>query len=1090
LTANAVRQASEPKPGIITFEVDSGASAHFVTTKTGLDGFDPTSSICVEVADQRSMLTSGKGHIANKVQDVHVAPDFGNNLLSVMSLYKDGLATIFHPRHGVLVARAEDLHIKCSEVLCKGRVEDDSFLIDIHTSPNVSASRSTHDPKPVPVTKTSYAAMAAKSKPTTTTIQVRDKAELWVRRLGYPSPSRVVKLVQNRANRIDLPASIAASDIPSKELDAYHEGKDHAHPHRDLGSKKSTSVPFQLVHMDVKVVNIESYGRAKYILVIVCDFTRWKTSLPLIHKYDVIPALERWHQQFVVPLGYKVSRIRCDNGGEQKSRLFDALLTRLGIRAEYTNPYSSASNGVAERAIQTIMTTSRAIRIGANLPKPAWAECARTATFLENRMPTRSNDGAKSPFELLYRRAPDLSILRTVGCRAFVFQHKPDRKALDPTSRRGIMLGYAENSPGYRILMDVRTGEIKETLHVTFVETVTGLPGTIESMPGPDADHSYMTPLAIDAPIPAPAEVDTIEIPKDQIPEDGIEAINPDSHVIIPQELLPHLDVDLRPKRQTRVPSRYADNNQLQRLALHRANAVKIKYSEAVQDPRLKISMLAELCHLFEAGAIKIADLPTGRRPIGVVWTHKFKHDENGKFTRAKSRLCPWGFQQVPGLDYNPDQISAPTLSVEGGMLLLAITVQRGMHSRLIDVDSAFSIAENKQEVYMKFPDGMAAIPGKALLLTHSINGTKQGAYDWHELAHTTLTELGFKSSLIDQCIYSRWRGEMLTLVGLYVDDFRIISDEVASLDSIESEFRRRFSVKVAKDSWWLGMKIEHDRENGKLELSQATTINDLLEKFGMRDCSPQWTPAAPGTKLIKTPDGIEDPEARGFPYREAVGSLLWLARTSRPDILYAVNQLGAHAINPNSSHVTAVRRVLRYLKGTKDLKMTLKKADNIILRAFVDADYAGEPEENDHPMRSLTGMIAYIHGVGPIYSQSSLQSTISRSTAEAEYRATATAGMFCSGFRQLLGELGFPQEAPSIIYNDNAACLIMAKNKSSGSNTRHVRLQYHFIRELVSEGEVKVEYCPTDRMIADIMTKALPKPRFEELRNVLMNNL
>jgi hypothetical protein len=162
------------------------------------------------------------------------------------------------------------------------------------------------------------------------------------------------------------------------------------------------------------------------------------------------------------------------------------------------------------------------------------------------------------------------------------------------------------------------------------------------------------------------------------------------------------------------------------------------------------------------------------------------------------------------------------------------------MHSRLIDVDSAFSIAENKQEVYMKFPDGMATIPGKALLLTHSINGTKQGAYDWHELAHTTLAEQGFKSSLIDQCIYSRWRGEMLTLVGLYVDDFRIIYDDVASLDSIEAEFRRRFSVKVAKDSWWLGMKIEHDRENGKLELSQAASITELLEKFGMRDCNPQ----------------------------------------------------------------------------------------------------------------------------------------------------------------------------------------------------------------------------------------------------------
>jgi hypothetical protein len=893
-----------------------------------------------------------------------------------------------------------------------------------------------------------------------------------------------MSLIQNRAaNRIDLPATIKESDIPSLRLDAYHEGKDNAHPHRDLEGKKSTTRPFQLIHMDVKVVNDQSYGKAKYLLLIVCDFTRWKVAIPINHKFDVIAHLERWHQQFVVPLGYKVSRIRCDNGGEQRSAVFDAFLTRMGIRAEYTNPHSSASNGVAERAIQTIMKTSRALRIGASLPKAAWAECARTATFLENRLPSRSNQG-KSSFELLYKRSPDLSVLRTVGCRAFVYNHKPTRTTLDPTARRGIMIGYAENTPGYRILMDTSTGVIRETMHATFVEGASYLPGRVESLPGPDAAHTYFLPIG-------PQDIATAAIPVPPVDNIGVEdQAEADAHIIVPQELLPHLDVSLRPRRTTHVPSRYGDNVQLQRLAQHRANAVKIKYAEAVRDPRLQSSMLAELCHLFEAGALKIADLPSDRHPIGVVWAHKFKHDEDGNYTRAKSRLCPWGFQQIPGIDYDPDHISAPTLSVEGAMLLLAITVQRGMYSRLIDVDSAFSIAENKQAVYMKFPDGMAAIPGKALLLAHSINGTKQGAYDWHELAHKTLTELGFKASVIDQCMYSRWDNGVLTLVGLFVDDFRIVSDDSTVLDSIEAGFRSRFSVKVAKESWWLGMKVEHDREKGTLELSQATTITNMLEKYGMKDCNPQWTPAAPGSKLEKSLPDTVDPEAKDFPYREAVGSLLWLARTSRPDILYAVNQLGAHAMNPNLSHVTAVRRVLRYLKGTKELKMTLRRGDNLILRAFVDADYAGEPELNDHPMRSLTGMVAYIHGIGPIYCQSSLQSTIARSTAEAEYRATATAGMFCSGFRQLLGELGFPQEGPTIIHNDNAACLAMVKNKSSGSNTRHIKLQFHFIRELVSEGEIRVDYCPTDRMIADIMTKALPKPKFEELRNVLMNQL
>jgi hypothetical protein len=423
-------------------------------------------------------------------------------------------------------------------------------------------------------------------------------------------------------------------------------------------------------------------------------------------------------------------------------------------------------------------------------------------------------------------------------------------------------------------------------------------------------------------------------------------------------------------------------------------------------------------------------------------------------------------------------------------MLLLAITVQRDMHSRLIDVDSAFSIPENHQEVFMKFPEGMIPQDGKALLLTHSINGTKQGAHDWHALAHQTLIDIGFKASLIDQCFYIKWTGAQLTIIGLYVDDFRVVSDNPANLDVIEIEFKKRFSVKVAKESWWLGMKVDHDREGGTIELSQEATIEALLEKHGMAQCNPQWTPADPGTKLVKTMDGVIDPAARLFPYREVVGSLLWLARTSRPDILYAVNQLGAHSHNPDSSHVKAAQRVLRYLKATKTLKMILRRTADLTLSVYVDADYAGEPEDNNHPMRSTTGMIGYIRGVGPVYSLSSLQSTIARSTSEAEYRATATAGVFSCGFRQLLEEAGFPQASPTTIYNDNASCLAMVKNKSSGSKSRHIMLQFHYIRELVEGKQVSVEYCPTEDMIADIMTKALPRPRFEKLRDILLTGL
>jgi KUP system potassium uptake protein len=140
--------------------------------------------------------------------------------------------------------------------------------------------------------------------------------------------------------------------------------------------------------------------------------------------------------------------------------------------------------------------------------------------------------------------------------------------------------------------------------------------------------------------------------------------------------------------------------------------------------------------------------------------------------------------------------------------------------------------------------------------------------------------------------------------------------------------------------------------------------------------------------------------------------------------------------------------------------------------------------------MRSITGMVAYIHGVGPIYSRSSLQTTISRSTAEAEYKAASTAAQFCSSFRQLLEEIGFPQTSPTTIHGDNQACLAIAGSKISGSNTRHIKLQYHYIRELILNKEVEMIYCPTEKMIADIMTKALAPAQFTYLKDILLNGM
>jgi hypothetical protein len=284
----------------------------------------------------------------------------------------------------------------------------------------------------------------------------------------------------------------------------------------------------------------------------------------------------------------------------------------------------------------------------------------------------------------------------------------------------------------------------------------------------------------------------------------------------------------------------------------------------------------------------------------------------------------------------------------------------------------------------------------------------------------------------------------------------------------------------------WNGMSIQHDRTSGVLTISMKQCIQDMIDEFGMTNCAIATTPAAPGSKLLK-PSSIATDDSASFPYRTAVGELLWLARTGRPDILYAVNQLTKFSHNWDSSHVTAAKRVMRYLKGTIDLKMVFKRSTDLECVIFADADLAGEPEENSFPMCSLSGLVAYMKGIGPFFCSVNLEKTISQSTAEAEYKTIGRGGKIAATVRQFLAELGFTQNKPTIIFNDNQAAIAIAKKPYCTSATRHMKIKYHYIRELIKDGSVKIEYIPTGEMIADIMTKALDRGLFEKFRGYLL---
>jgi hypothetical protein len=316
------------------------------------------------------------------------------------------------------------------------------------------------------------------------------------------------------------------------------------------------------------------------------------------------------------------------------------------------------------------------------------------------------------------------------------------------------------------------------------------------------------------------------------------------------------------------------------------------------------------------------------------------------------------------------------------------------------------------------------------------------------------------------------------------VDDFRIICDDEADLVEIELSLKSKFKMKTTAGNQWLGLKIDKSAES--IYISARAKIEQILDQFGMTNCRPYKTPVAPGTKLAK----LTQPTVHKFPYREAVGALLWLARTARPDIVYAVSELSKHCHAYGEEHITAVKRVMRYLKGTINLGVMYRKSQSLTLELFVDSNFGGEGPTAEKPMRSTTGFVLMAKGVGPIACISKLQATVAKSTAEAEYAAISDSVKQLQAIRAILVEIGImSDEGPVQVYNDNQSAIYTANNLTLGSNMRHVLINYHHVRELIQQKRVQVSYLETSKMTADMFTKALPREDFEKHRDYIMWN-
>ncbi|KAK9054050.1 hypothetical protein SSX86_025126 [Deinandra increscens subsp. villosa] len=366
--------------------------------------------------------------------------------------------------------------------------------------------------------------------------------------------------------------------------------------------------------------------------------------------------------------------------------------------------------------------------------------------------------------------------------------------------------------------------------------------------------------------------------------------------------------------------------------------------------------------------------------------------------------------------------------------------------------------------------------PDHVCLLKKSLYGLKQAPRAWYQRFTDFVLTLGFRQSRCDNSLFIYRHGPDTSYLLIYVDDIILCSSSEALRTHLMARLSDEFAMKdLGPLSYFLGISVS--RTGDSMFLSQESYARDIIERAAMSSCNPVATPVDTNAKLSSDSGPVF---ADATLYRSLAGALQYLTFT-RPDITYAVQQICMHMHAPRLDHWNALKRIIRYLQGTSHYGLTLGRSTSEGLLAYTDADWAGYPDTR----RSTSGYCVYF-GSNLVSWSSKRQSTISRSSAEAEYRGVANVVAELCWIRNILLELHRPLSRASVVYCDNISAIYLSGNPVQHQRTEHIELDIHFVREHVQRGTVRILHVPSKFQVADIFTKGLPRVLFDDFRDSL----
>lgn len=809
----------------------------------------------------------------------------------------------------------------------------------------------------------------------------------------------------------------------------------------------------------------------------------------------------------------KTHRIRLDQESVLSSDDMKNFLREKGIVAEVTATDQHQQNGPAERLNGVLMDKMHPMLLSAKLDKKYWPHAVLTGNYLRNRSPQARLDC--TPYQEWHKAKPDLSHIRPFGCTAFARVVDP-KKVRDVKAIKCKLLGF-ESSTIYRLLTP--QGKVIRWNNVHFDEPKPYLKRRAEyESENPDR-RPRIEVITSTSLTPAPQHVGAsssaeggieLELPPDDqapLPTSSPTEINPmTSQALSPSGQLtldaehvgvsnpePHLSRTQRRHPEIHVRRSVRSNKAtLDRTKVHHATWALLTaampaepyepktYKQAVECVFWRLwekGMKEEMDQLLQNNTWILVDYPPDRKVLRGKWVYKLKRGPQGEVLRHKARWVVRGFEQIDGLDFY--ETFASVVKPMSYKALFALAAALDLEIEQMDVKTAFLYGTIAEEIYVEQPTGMEDGTSRVCKLLKALYGLKQAPRVWYDTLTAFLSDLGFKPLSADLSVFVRDH----VFIAVYVDDLLIFGPMKKEIQEIKDRLSERFKMTdVGPVAYYLGIEVTRDRPNRTIYLSQAGYIEKVIRDFDLSGLSPVKTPMDPQEHLEKSDEGYEATEYLRKWYQSAVGSLMYAMLGTRPDLAYAVSVVSRYSSNPNDKHQKAVKRIFRYLNGTIDLTLTYR-GDLMPLNGYTDADWAG-----DRDTRRSTSGFTFNIGSGALSWQSKRQPTVALSSCEAEYMGQTQATKEAVWLRALLKDLDEAYDAPmaTVIHCDNQGAMALAKNPEFHARTKHIGIQHHFVREKISDGDIELKFVPTEQQIADGLTKALPKDRFEEFRRAL----